>query len=225
MTKENRKSQKQIRQEKIRAQKNKQRWIGISALALVLLAAVYFTSTRPKAQPLDETRLASNPTLGPDSAKVVITEYGDFGCTSCRAWHNAGIMEQVIAAYGDQVQFVWKDFPVITAQSPKAAEAGQCAFDQGKFWEYHDYLYENARSIGVDDLKKYAAQLGLDAEKFNACLDSGQNRAKVEQSLNEAQRKYAFPGTPSFLVNGQKLVGPPTFESLKSLIEPMLAGG
>jgi len=225
MTKEIRKSQKQLRQEKIRAQKNRRQWIGYGALALILFAAVFFISSRPKAQPLDETRLASNPTLGSDTAKVIITEYGDFGCSSCRAWHNAGIMEQVIAAYGDQVQFVWKDFPVITAQSPKAAEAGQCAFDQGKFWEYHDYIYENVYTLGADDLKSYATQLGLDMEKFNQCLDSGQNRAKVEQSLNEAQRQFAFPGTPSFLVNGQKLVGPPTFETLKSIIDPILAGG
>ncbi len=225
MTKENRKSQKQLRQEKIRAQKTQRRWIGISALALFLVGAVFWNASRPKAQPLDETRLASDPTLGSNSAKVVITEYGDFGCSSCRAWHNAGIMEQVLAAYGDQVQFVWKDFPVITAQSPMAAEAGQCAFDQGKFWEFHDFIYEDGYLLGVDDLKGYAAQLGLDTEKFNQCLDSGQNRAKVEQSLNEAQREYAFPGTPSFLVNGKKLVGPPTLEELMSTIDEILSNG
>ena len=225
MTKENRKSQKQIRQEKIRAQKNKRQWIGYGALALILIAAVFFISSRPKAQPLDETRLASNPTLGSDSAKVTIVEYGDFGCTSCRAWHNAGILEQVRAAYGDDVQFVWKDFPVITAQSPKAAEAGQCALDQGKFWEYHDLLFAKAPALGVSDLKDYAVQVGLDTTKFNQCLDSGQNQAKVNQSLNEAQRQYAFPGTPSFLVNGKKLVGPPSFETLKSTIDAILAGG
>jgi protein-disulfide isomerase len=225
MKKENHKSQKQIRHEKNRAQKNKKQWIGYGVLALILFAAVFFISSRPKAQPLDETRLASNPTLESDSAKVTLVEYGDFGCTSCRAWHNAGILEQARAAYGDQVQFVWKDFPVITAQSPKAAEAGQCAFDQGKFWEFHDYIYENTYALGEDDLKSYASQLGLDTEKFNQRLDSGQNRAKVEQSLNEALREYAFPGTPSFLVNGKKLIGPPTFEVLKSTIDSILAGG
>jgi protein-disulfide isomerase len=225
MSKEIRKSQKQLRQEKIQAQKARQQWIGVGALVLILFAAVFVISSRPEAQPLNETRLAANPTLGPDSAKVVITEYGDFGCSSCRGWHNAGIMEQVRAAYGDQVQFVWKDFPVITAQSPKAAEAGQCAFDQGKFWEYHDYVYEVGYLLGEDDLKGYAAHLGLDTETFNQCLDSGQNRAKVEQSLNEALREYAFPGTPSFLVNGKKLIGPPTSDVLKSTIEAILAGG
>jgi protein-disulfide isomerase len=55
-------------------------------------------------------------------------------------------------------------------------------------------------------------------------LDSGQNRAKIEQNLNEAQREYAFPGTPSFLVNDKKLIGPPSFEVLKSMIDAILAG-
>ncbi len=223
MSRENRKSQKQLRQEKIRAQKNRRQWIGIGALALIILAAAFWNFSRPKAQPLDETRLASNPTIGSDSAKVVITEYADFGCPACRAWHNAGILEQVLASYGDQVQFVWKDFPVITAQSPKAAEAGQCALDQGKFWEYHDVLFENASALNVNDLKRYAAQLGLDIAQFNQCLDSGQNRAKVEQNLDEA-RSLGLPGTPSFLVNGKKLVGPPSFETLKATIDAILAG-
>ncbi|MEK6753138.1 MAG: thioredoxin domain-containing protein [Chloroflexota bacterium] len=224
MSKENRKSRKQIRHEKIRAQKHKRQWIGYGALALILFAAIYYMSARPQAQPLDETRLAFNPTIGSDSAKVVITEYADFGCPACRSWYKLGIKEQIIAEYGDDVQFVWKDFPVITAQSPKAAEAGQCALDQDKFWEYHDALFDNAPALGMNDLKSYAAQVGLDTEMFTQCLDSGQNRAKVEQSLSEAQREYAFPGTPSFLVNGKKLIGPPTFETLKSMVDAILAG-
>ena len=224
MSKEKRKNQKQLRNEKLRAQKYKRQWIGIGALAIIVFGFAFLSFSRPKAQPLGEVRLALNPTIGSETAKVVITEYGDFGCPSCRAWHNAGIMEQIIIIYGDQVQFVWKDFPVITAQSPKAAEAGQCAFDQGRFWQYHDYLYENASSLSVDDLKLYAAQQELDMEKFNACLDSGQNRTKVEQNLDEA-RSLGLPGTPSFLVNGKKLVGPPSLETLKSTIDEILAGG
>jgi protein-disulfide isomerase len=202
----------------------RQQWIGIGVVALILTITVFWNASRPKAEPLNETRLASNPTLGTDSAKVIITEFGDFGCSSCRGWHNAGIKNQILALYGDQVQFVWKDFPVITAQSSKAAEAGQCALDQNKFWEYHDYLYEQVRSLSVADLKTYAAQLGLDREKFNACLDSGQNLAKVNQNLDEA-RSLGLPGTPSFLVNGKKLVGPPSLETLKSTSDEILAGG
>ena len=191
---------------------------------LVLFAVIFSFLNRPEAIELDESRLASNPVLGTDTPIVTITEYGDFGCSACRAWHNAGIKNRIMSEYGDKVQFVWKDFPVITAQSPKAAEAGQCAFDQGLFWEYHDLLYDNAPAIRVDDLKTYAIQLGLDAEQFNQCLDSGQNRAKVSQNLNEA-RQLGLPGTPSFLVNDQRLAGPPTYESLKSIIEQAIAGG
>ena len=116
----------------------------------------------------------------------------------------------------------WRDFPVITAQSPKAAEAGQCAFDQGKFWEYHDYVYEQGTSLNVSDLKAYARQIGLDSAQFNQCLDSEQNKAKVEQSLAEAY-KLGLPGTPAFIVNGQRLAGPPTYPTLKGIIDGMLA--
>ena len=135
------KGKKQIRREKARAARARKKWMGYGALALLGVALVAFIVSRPpKAPPLDEVRLASNPTLGLDSAKVTITEFGDFGCHACQSWHNAGIKEKILATYGDDVQFVWKDFPVITAQSPKAAEAGQCAFDQGMFWEYHDQI-------------------------------------------------------------------------------------
>jgi protein-disulfide isomerase len=177
---------------------------------------------KPEAQPLAEARLEADPALGPTDAPVTIVEYGDFGCSSCKIWHQAGIRDQVEAEYGDQVKFVWRDFPVITAQSPKAAEAGQCAFDQGMFWEYHDYIYEQGTSLNVPDLKEYAKQVGLNSREFNNCLDSGQNEAKVEHDLNLAYRQ-GFPGTPGFTVNGQKLAGPPTYPTLKGIIDQALA--
>jgi protein-disulfide isomerase len=131
-------------------------------------------------------------------------------------------MQKILAEYGDKVQFVWRDFPVITAQSPKAAEAGQCAFDQGKFWEYHDYLFEKATSLNVSELKAYAKQIGLDTKQFNQCLDSGQDKAKVDHDLQLAL-DLAFPGTPGFVVNGQKLAGPPMHETLKGIVDQILA--
>ena len=77
--------------------------------------------------------------------------------------------------------------------------------------------------LSEGSLSGYAAQLGLDTEKFKQCLDSGQNRTKVEQILNEALREHAFPGTLSFLVNSKKLIGQPIFEALKSRIDTILA--
>ena len=194
-------------------------------LALVsLLTGAFLALRRPQASPLSSARLAADPALGNATARVTIIEYGDFGCPTCRGWEQAGVRQHLIQAYGDKIYFVWRDFPVITAQSPKAAEAGQCAFDQGKFWEYHDLLYERAPALSLADLKAYAVELGLDAAKFNRCLDTGQDAPKVNQSLQQA-RGLGFSGTPSFLINGQKLVGPAGFDSFKNLVDAALASG
>jgi len=190
-------------------------FVGLVALAILVLR-------RQPAPPLTTTRLAADPALGNIHVRVTIIEYGDFGCPTCRGWEQAGVRQHLIQAYGDQVYFVWRDFPIINAQSPQAAEAGQCAFDQGKFWEYHDLLYQHAPALSIADLKAYAVELGLDAAQFNHCLDSGQDTAKVAQSLQQA-RALGFNGTPSFLINGQKLVGPASFNTFKSLIDAALA--
>ena len=224
MKEEKRKSKKPKQTRQLRHDENRkrQRFIQAGIVALVLLlAAGYFLWPRPQAQAVSADRLNDDPTLGAANAPVTIIEYGDFGCPSCRAWHNAGIPDQIMATYGDQVRFVWRDFPVITAQSPKAAEAAQCAYDQGYFWEYHNLLFEQATSLRAGDLKGYAARLRLDSDHFNQCLDSGQHKATVEKDLQDAYQNR-FRGTPSFLVNDQPLAGPPNFQYLQTLIEANL---
>ena len=216
------KSKKQIRQEQRRGKQKRQRLIQAGVVGLVLLlAAAYLLWPRPQALAVSPERLNNDPSLGPPDAPVTIIEYGDFGCPSCRAWHNAGILDMVLATYGDQVRFVWRDFPIITAFSPEAAQAAQCAYDQGHFWEYHDYLFERASSLRVEDLKIYASELGLDRAAFDQCLDSEQHRATVELDLEDAFDRR-LPGTPSFLVNDQPLVGPPNFQTLQQIIESNL---
>ena len=197
--------------------------ISVVAVIIVVVAAILWSESS-RLPALSAARLASDPSLGSPSAKVTITEYGDFGCPTCRGWEQAGVLKHLVSAYGDQVHFVWRDYPVITAQSPQAAEAGQCAFDQGKFWQYHDLLYAKAPTLSISDLKSYAAQLGLNTAQFNQCLDSEQDKAKIDQSMTEA-RGYGFIGTPAFVVNGQKVIGPASFAQFKSMIDPILAGG
>ena len=197
--------------------------VGVVAVIIVVVATILWSESS-RLPALSAARLASDPSLGSPSAKVTIIEYGDFGCITCRGWEQAGVLKQIAAIYGDQVHFVWRDYPIITAQSPQAAEAGQCAFDQGKFWEYHDWLYAKAPALSISDLKSYAVQIGLNTTQFDPCLDSGQDKAKVKQSMAEA-RGYGFIGTPSFIVNGQKVIGPASFSQFKSMIDPILAGG
>ena len=94
-------------------------------------------------------------------------------------------LKKVRETYGDRVRIVWKDFPLtsIHPQAFKAAEAGQCAREQGKFWEYHDRLFQNQQALQPDFLKKYAADTGLDAAKFNACLDTAKYAERVQAQM------------------------------------------
>ncbi len=218
---EKKNAKKALRRER-RVQKQRRQWIliGVGILAALLIGGYAFQN-RPQSVSIPEARLSNDPALGGPNAPVVITEFGDFNCPSCRAWHLAGVMDQILERYGDQVRFVWRDFPVITAQSPKLAEAAQCTQDQGSFWEYHDLLFENAPVTSVRAMKDYAAQLGLDTNQFDECLDSGLHRATVDRDLREAYRQ-GFRGTPSFMINDQPLVGP-TPERMVQIIDSVLA--
>lgn len=204
----------------------RRRWllIGGGIIAAIMIGALLFAPRSAVPTTVAINSAGDDRAIGPATAPVTIVEYADFGCTTCRAWHNAGILQQVIKRYGDNVRFVWRDFPVITPDSPKAAEAARCASDQGKFWEYHDVLYARAPILDVDSLKTYAAQMGLDAAKFNQCLDSAQHQAEVNRDLQEALTRR-FTGVPTFLINDQPLAGPPTFQTLRNLIDPILARG
>lgn len=198
-------------------------WIKLGlAVALVVAVALYVFWPRPEVQPVDAARLNDDPALGDPGAVITIEEFGDFGCSACWAWHHTGILEELQAEYGDQLRFVWRDFPVITPNSSMAAEAAQCAYDQGMFWEYHDYLYEEAGWLSNSELKEYASEIGLDIQKFNQCLDSRRHQATIEHDKQEAIQ-HGFRGTPAFLVNEQPLVGTPSYNTLKSVIEAELA--
>ena len=216
------KKKKQNLRQKRQEKRKRQRYLRIGAAVIgISLLLGYFLWPRPQAQAVNADRLNDDPFIGSINAPVTIVEYGDFGCPSCLAWHEAGIIDRVIATYGDQVRFVWRNFPIITAFSPEAAQSAQCAYDQDRFWEYHDLLFERGPSFRDKNLKSYAVELGLDSTAFNQCLDSGQHQATVDKDLQDAFRRR-FRGTPSFLVNDQPLAGPPTFEFLQSLIDPIL---
>lgn len=193
---------------------------GILALTLI----GYLLLTTDSAPPVGAARLVDDPLRGAGTPRVEIVEFGDFGCHSCQAWHQAGIADRILDAYGEHVAFTFRDFPVITPQSPRAAEAAQCAYDQDQFWPYHDLLYARAPRLNVPDLKAYADEIGLDRAAFEQCLDSGAHRATVDYDL-QAARDLRLRGTPSFMVNGQVLTGPPTYDVLVGLIEAELAGG
>ena len=103
-----------------------------------------------------------------------------------------------------------------------AAEAADCANAQGKFWEYHDKLFENQKALADDDLKKYAADIGLDAEAFKTCYESGKFRADVDKDFADGQ-SVGVSGTPAFFINGRFLSGAQPFEAFKTIIDDELS--
>jgi protein-disulfide isomerase len=192
----------------------------IVILALMVTGAIVWRNAG--VVPAEELAATVGPNLdGPVDAPVRIVEFGDFGCPSCRAWHNAGIRQQVRTAFGEQVAFEFRHFPVITAQSPKAAEAAQCASEQGAFWEYHDFVYERTPqgALSVADLKSYAAELGLSQSTFEDCLDSGRFQQFVTRDMQAAFEAGAR-GTPSFFIGGEPISF--SFEGMSAAIQQAL---
>jgi protein-disulfide isomerase len=208
------------------------RWVIVATVIVLLILAVLSILPRlnlqpavvpmTTASPTDAAPMEAAPSLGPETAPVTIIIYSDFGCPACWAWYKLGVLDDLRAEYGDQVRFIWRDFPVITLLSPKAAEAGQCAHEQGKFWEFHDLVYDNEGTIEASDLKAYAAEIGLDMEQFNECVTSRRYRLRVNAEQHESFQR-GFRGTPAFMVNDQPVVGLQRLSAFEDLINPLLA--
>jgi protein-disulfide isomerase len=133
-------------------------------------------------------------------------------------------LKKVKEAYGDRVRIVWKDFPLtsIHPQAFRAAEAAQCAREQGKFWELHDVLFANQQALQPDDLKKHAAGIGLDLPKFNACFDASKYGERVQQQMM-AGSTLGVASTPSIFINGRLVSGAQPFEVFAGIIDDELA--
>lgn len=143
---------------------------------------------------------------GPDDAKVTIVEFSDFECPYCA--NAVPVIKEILARYPSQVRFVYRHFPLqdIHSSAFQAAEAAECAAEQGKFWEMHDKLFANQTVFGMENLRQYAAEISLDLAQFSACRESGRARAAIEQDLADGQR-YGVNGTPTFFVNNTMLFG------------------
>jgi protein-disulfide isomerase len=144
------------------------------------------------------------PFKGNPEAKVVVVEYSDFQCPACGAAYS--YTKNVVNEFKDQIKFEYRHFP-LTSIHPyafKAAVAAEAANDQGKFWEYHDKLFENQDKLKKEDLLRYAEELGLDMKRFKATLESNEKDAIINSDLLQGQ-KDGVRGTPTFFVNGKKV--------------------
>ncbi len=166
------------------------------------------------------------PTLGPTDAPVRFFVFSDFQCPFC-ALAASDVLPQVQRDFGDKVLIVFRNYP-LTGMHPyayAAAEAGECAFEQGAFWQYHNALFAHQGALDPASLKSYAASLGLDQGQFNNCLDSGQTAGAVNADMSafEAAARAAGAtsfGTPSFFINGQFVSGAYPYDESSSRYQP-----
>lgn len=162
------------------------------------------------------------PIRGAADASVTVVEFSDFECPFCKQTHLT--LKQILERYPGKVRLAYRDFPLdsIHPQARRAAEAARCAQDQGKFWQYHDVLFTQSPQLALEDLRRYAGQVGLDVTKFDSCLAAGTHKAAVQRDLDEGNR-LGITGTPAFFINGRTLSGAQPLEAFTRLIEQELA--
>jgi protein-disulfide isomerase len=164
---------------------------------------------------------------GDPNAPVTIIEFADFQCPFCGRFF-ASTEPQLNEAYiqSGKVRLGYWNFAFLGDESTWAAESAECAADQDKFWEYHDKLYasqsgENQGAFSKDNLKKFAEDLGFDTQTFNECLDSGKYTSLIQEDTSTSGA-LGVKSTPTFLVNGQAIVGAQPFEAFQQIIDPLL---
>lgn len=167
-----------------------------------------------------EINIGESATRGPADAPVTIAVWTDFQCPFCSRFANN--LDAAVEGYEDRVRIVLKHFPLSFHQEAHlAAEASMAAMAQGKFWEYHDLLFENQRALQRADLERYAEQLGLNMEEFRSALDNRTYQAAVDAEMAEG-RAIGVTGTPGWFVNGVKFGGARPPEAIRAEIERAL---
>jgi protein-disulfide isomerase len=170
--------------------------------------------------PREKVADAGRPSKGPANARVEVIEFSDFQCPYCERAYP--VVQQVLSTYGDKIHFVYRNYPLPSHPNAEpAAEAAACAAEQGKFWEYHNRLFEHQDKLGDTDLKDHAAALGLDSGKFTICVNTHKYQKDIASDISAAN-DVGVTGTPAFFINGRPLDGAQPFDVFKEVIDEEL---
>ena len=144
-------------------------------------------------------------------------------CDDCRRYYNE-TFPQIMERYGGQVRYVMRHFPLVSMhpEAVKAAEAAECAGEDGLFWEFHDLIMNGVPSLSVESLKQYGADIGVSTSAFNNCLDNGDKAELIQLDLRDGYM-HGVRGTPNFFVNGYTLSGAQPIDVFGAYIEAALA--
>lgn len=160
--------------------------------------------------------------IGNPEAPVTVVEFGDFECRACG--YAQSTVQAVRKQYGDRIRLVFRQLPLpaVHPAAEKAAEASECAADQGKFWEMVDKLYAEQNNLSESALIKYAGELGLDQKRFKQCLASRSTSQRVKRDIADAHA-LGFRATPTFVVGSRVVLGPMNFNQFAQLIDRELS--
>ncbi len=207
--------------------------IGLVTVVIVIGAALLLSQPKEATEQVatvTDTALLLGPekdrqTIGSSSAKVTIVEFGDYQCPACRLAHP--VVKQILEEYKGKVYFVFRNFPLPMHQNAQlGATAALAAGAQGKFWEMYDILYENQEEWGEsakakDLIKEYAADLKLDTAVFSQALDAQIGKAVIQKDRDDGYQ-LAVNSTPTFYINGDKVVGGIDYDTFKKEIDKRL---
>lgn len=178
----------------------------------------------PEFEPGTWRTAEGDPAMGLAAAPVTIVAYTDFQCANCREFAT-----EIVPWLRDTwlrrgfVRVIHRDFAVLGAESLRAAEAARCAGERGRFWSYYEALFErqsgqNMGAFSDEALAATAEAIGLDPTEFQACLESGRHREKVNASTQQGH-SLGFEGTPTFVINGRTIAGAVSQDSWNELFE------
>ncbi len=200
-------------------------WITGLVAVLISLGLIWYISQPPVVGP---PSLAQGKTLGLANAPIVLEEYADFQCPFCGKFARE-TLKQIEDKYvkNGTVKVVFKHYAKLGEESMRAAEAAECANEQGQFWQYYQTLYtnqagENQGGFSDQHLVNFAQTLGLDMTAFNTCFSSGKYRAAIQDETDQGSKR-SVSRIPTLFVNDQKIVGAISMQQFETIISPLLA--
>lgn len=192
--------------------------IGSHSTAFTIPYYVGSVSASPSPVNID---ISGDPWKGNSNAPITIVEFGDFECPFCKTFVDQ-TLDLIMSNYPDKIKFVYKDYPLnIHPHAFEAAEAAQCAFEQNKFWEMHDKLFEYQGNYPNNPFVTFATQLGLNLTTFNDCMTTHRTAPSIVRDI-ELGNQNDIVGTPSFFINGIYLPGALPFEEFQTIIDELL---
>lgn len=175
----------------------------------------------PSSGPID-VAIEGRPTRGPADAPVTLVEFTDYQCPYC-GQHFRETYPELLSRYDGQLRYVVRNFPVRTLHphAERAAAAAECAHEQERFWEYHDLLFERSPALDPRSLEAYAEEVRLDTERFQQCLEAERIETLVRRDFDDGVA-YGVRATPTFFINGHRLVGALPLDQFATLIDAEL---